>query len=108
MSNQFPPPLLCMSLPVVFTAAAWRDAVLLNPAVDSAQALEDRLRYVLRAAFEAFLGYPHEPHVDFEMIQTAPKGHPQDCQWLQLHVSLVQEPDQPVALLISLPREHQD
>lgn len=108
MSDQFPPPVLCMSLPVTFTEAAWQESVLLTPAVTSAQPLENRLGYVLRAAFEAFLSYPCEPRVDFQMVQIAPEGHPQNGQWSQLRLSLVKEPDQPVALLISLPREHRD
>lgn len=106
MSNPFPPPVLCMSLPITFTEVAWQEAVLLTPAVASAQPLENRLRYVLRAAFEALLGYPSDSHLDFQMIQTAPEGHPQNGQWLQLRLSLVEDPDQPVALQISLAREH--
>ncbi|MDH1440400.1 hypothetical protein N5O88_10015 [Pseudomonas sp. GD03721] len=106
MSNPCPPPVLHMNLPVTFTEVAWQDAVLLTPGVASAQPLENRLRYVLRAAFEALLGYPGEPHVDFQMIQTAPEGHPQNGQWLQLRLSLIEDPDQSVALQISLTREH--
>ena len=106
MSNPLPPPVLCMNLPVTFTNAAWQEAVLLTPAVVSAQPLENRLRYVLRSACEALLGYPCEPHVDFQMIQTAPEGHPQNGQWLQLRLSLIEDPNQPVALHISLAREH--
>ena len=106
MSNPFPPPVLCMNLPVTFTEAAWQEVVLLTPAVASVQPLENRLRYVLRAAFEALLGSPCEPHVDFQMIQTAPEGHPQNGQWVQLRLSLIEAPDQPLALQISLTREH--
>lgn len=106
MSNPFPPPVLCMSLPVTFTEMAWNEAVLLNPAVTSAQPLENRLRYVLRAALEALLDYPRDSHVDFQMIQTAPEGHPQNGQWLQLRLCLLEGPNQPVALQISLTREH--
>ncbi|AZF31454.1 hypothetical protein C4J89_1979 [Pseudomonas sp. R4-35-07] len=60
----------------------------------------------MRAAFEAHLAYPHEPYVLFEVAHIAPTGHPHHDPLLQLSLSLLQEPDQPDALLIALAGEH--
>jgi hypothetical protein len=61
----------------------------------------------LRAAFKTHQSFPHEPYVVFEVAHIAPRGHPHHDPLLQLSLSLLQEPDQPGALLIALAGEHQ-
>jgi len=96
-----------LRLPIVFTPGAWQRAVLLDQS-DHAEKLQvDQLSHVLRSAFEARLAYPHEPYVMFEVACVAPMGHPYHIPLLQLSLSLLQEPDQPAALLIALAGEHQ-
>ena len=108
MSDSLTPEVLnTLRLPIVFTPSAWQRAVLLERS-DHAEKLQvDRLSHVLRAAFEAHLAYPHEPHVVFEVAHIAPTGHPQNDPLLQLSLSLLLEPNQPGALLIALAGEHQ-
>lgn len=96
-----------LRLPIVFTPGAWQRAVLLDRS-DHAEKLQvDRLCHVLRAAFEAHLAFPHEPFVLFDVIHIEPTNHLSHDPLLQLSLSLLQEPDQPVALLIALAGEHQ-
>ena len=96
-----------IQLPIVFTPAAWRSAVLLKRSGHPETLQIDRLSNVLRAAFKAHLTYPHESYVVFEVIRIAPTGHPHHDPLLQLSLNLLQEPDQPSALLIALVGEHQ-
>ena len=94
-----------IQLPIVFTPSAWQSAVLL---VRSDQRLQaDRLSNVLRAAFEAHLAHPHKLYVLFDVVHIAPSGHPHHDPLLRLSLNLLQEPDQPGALLIALAAEHQ-
>lgn len=96
-----------LRLPIVFTPGAWQRAVLLERSAHPEKLQVDRLRNVLRAAFEAHLAYPHEPYVVFEVAQIDSTGHPRYDPLLQLSLSLLLEPDQPDALLIALAGEHQ-
>ena len=108
MSNLLTPEVLnTLRLPIVFTPGAWQRAVLLECSGHPEKLKVDRLSHVLRAAFEAHLAYPHEPYVVFEVAQIASTGHPRHDPLLQLSLSLLQEPDQPNALLIALAGEHQ-
>ena len=93
-------------LPIVLTPGAWQSAVLLERSDHPERLQVDRLSNVLRAAFEAHLTHPHEPYVVFEVAQIGPMGHLNHDSLLQLSLSLLQEPDQPSALLISLAGEH--
>ncbi|MBB6290632.1 hypothetical protein FBY10_115103 [Pseudomonas sp. SJZ103] len=96
-----------LRLPVVFTPGAWQRAVLLDQS-DYAEKLQvDRLSHVLRAAFEAHLAYPYKPYVLFEVMHIEPADQLGHDPLLQLSLSLLQEPDQPGALLIALAGEHQ-
>jgi len=108
MSDSLTPEALnTLRLPIVFTPGAWQRAVQLERS-DHAEKLQvDRLSHVLRAAFEAHLANPHEPYVVFEVAHIAPKGHPRYDPLLQLSLNLLQEPNQPSALLIALVGEHQ-
>ncbi|WP_104910333.1 hypothetical protein ABVN18_20340 [Pseudomonas canadensis] len=102
-----PETLNSLRLPIVFTPGAWQRAVLLKQS-DHAEKLQvDRLSHVLRAAFEAHLAYPHKPYVLFEVIHIEPTDYLDHGPSLQLSLSLLQEPDQPSALLIALAGEHQ-
>ncbi|MFJ2363837.1 hypothetical protein ACIPIN_09050 [Pseudomonas sp. NPDC087697] len=96
-----------LQLPIVFTPAAWQNAVLLERSDHSERLQIARLSNVLRATFRAHLNYPHEPYVLFEVVHIAPRGHPHNDQLLQLSLSILHEPDQPGALLIALAGEHQ-
>ncbi|WP_448093128.1 hypothetical protein [Pseudomonas lini] len=107
MSESLTPEALnTLQLPIVFTPAAWQYAVLLEHSGSPEKLRIDRLSNVLRAAFEAHLAYPHELYVLFEVAHIASTGHPHHNPLLQLSLSLLQEPDQPGALLISLVGEH--
>lgn len=102
-----PETLNILRLPIVFTPGAWQRAVLLD-CLDHAEKLKvDRLSHVLRAALEAHLASPHEPYVLFEVVQIQPTDHLDHDPLLQLSLSLLQEPDQPGALLIAFVGEHQ-
>ncbi|MCD5997331.1 hypothetical protein KDX38_27620 [Pseudomonas sp. CDFA 602] len=102
-----PETLNTLRLPIVFTPSAWLHAVLLEQS-DHAEKLQvDRLRHVLRAAFEAHLAYPHKPYVLFEVIHSEPTDHLAHEPLLQLSLSLLQEAGQPDALLIALAGELQ-
>ena len=106
MSDSLTPEALnTLRLPIVFTPGAWHRAVLLERSGSPEKLQIDRLRNVLRAAFEAHLAYPHEPYVVFEVAHIASTGHPRQNSLLQLSLSLLQEPDQPGALLIALAGE---
>ncbi|TNF83502.1 hypothetical protein FGE05_09640 [Pseudomonas sp. ICMP22404] len=94
-----------LQLPIVFTPGAWQTAVLLERSNHPERLQVDRLSSVLRAAFEAHLAHPYEPYVLFEVVHVAPTGHPHHDPILQLSLSLLQEPDQPSALLIALAGE---
>jgi len=108
MSNSLTPEALnTFRLPIVFTPGAWQRAVLLERSGHPENLQVDRLSNVLRAAFKAHLAYPHEPYVLFEVAHIASTGHPHQDPLLQLSLSLLQEPDQPSALLIALVGEHQ-
>jgi len=96
-----------LRLPIVFTPGAWQRAVLLEHSDHAEQLQVDRLSLVLRAAFEAHLAYPHKPYVLFEVTPIEPTDHFDHDPLLQLSLSLLQEPDQPGALLIALAGEHQ-
>ena len=103
MSDSLTPEALStLQLPIVFTPGAWQRAVLLELSGHPEKLPVDRLSHVLRAAFEAHLAYPHEPHVVFEVAHIASTGHPRHDLLLKLRLSLLQEPDQPDALLIAL------
>ena len=102
-----PETLNTLRLPIVFTPGAWQRAVLLGQS-DHAEKLQvDRLSHILRAAFEAHLAFPHKPYVLFEVMHIEPADHLGHDPLLQLSLSLLQEPDQPSALLIALAGEHQ-
>jgi hypothetical protein len=108
MSNSpTPKALSTLRLPIVFTPGAWQRAVLLERSGHPEKLQVDQLSNVLRAAFEAHLAYPHEPYVVFEVAHIESTGHPGHDPLLQLSLSLLQEPDQPNALLIALVGEHQ-
>jgi hypothetical protein len=108
MSDSLTPEALnTLRLPIVFTPGAWQRAALLECSGPPEKLQVDRLSNVLRAAFEAHLASPHEPYVLFEVVHIAPTGQPHHDPLLQLSLSLLQEPDQPVALLIALAGEHQ-
>jgi hypothetical protein len=108
MSDTLTPEALnTLRLPIVFTPGAWQRAVLLERSGHPEKLQVDRLSYVLRAALEAHQTYPYEPYVVFEVAQIASTGHPHHDLLLQLSLSLLQEPDQPDALLIALVGEHQ-
>ncbi|MFJ4131385.1 hypothetical protein [Pseudomonas cyclaminis] len=107
MSDSLTPKALnTIQLPIVFTPDAWQNAVLLDCSDHPERLQVDRLSNVLRAAFEAHLAHPHESYVLFEVVHIAPTGHPQHDPLLKLSLSLLQEPDQPGALLIGLAAEH--
>ena len=102
-----PETLNTLRLPIVFTPRAGQRAVLLEQS-DHAEKLQvDRLSHVLRAAFEAHLANPHKPYVLFEIIHIEPTDHLDHDPLLQLSLSLLQEHDQPGALLIALAGEQQ-
>lgn len=108
MSDSLTPEALStLRLPIVFTPGAWQRAVLLDHSGHPETLQVDRLSNLLRAAFKAHLANPHEPYVVFEVTHIAPTGQPHHDPLLQLSLSLLQEPDQPVALLIALAGEHQ-
>jgi hypothetical protein len=108
MSDSLTPEALnFLRLPIVFTPGAWQRAVLLDRSGHPEKLQVDRLSNVLHTAFEAHLAYPHEPHLVFEVAHIASTGHPRHDPLLQLSLSLLQEPDQPGALLIALAGEHQ-
>ncbi len=109
MSNSLTPEALNapLRLPIVFTPGAWQRAVLLGHSGHPETLQIDRLSNVLRAAFEAHLAYPHGPYVLFEEARIASTGHPRHDPLLQLSLLRLREPDQPEALLIALPEEHQ-
>ena len=108
MSDSLTPETLnTIRLPFVFTPSAWQRAVLLEHSDHAEQLQIDRLSHVLRAAFEAHLAYPHKPYVLFEVIHIEPTDYLDHGPLLQLSLSLLQEPDQPSALLIALAGEHQ-
>lgn len=108
MSNSLTPKALnTLQLPIVFTPAAWQNAVLLERSGHPEKLQVDRLSHVLRAAFEAHLASPHEPYVLFEVAYIASTGHPRQNPLLQLRLSLLLEPGQPNALLIAVAGEHQ-
>ena len=102
-----PETLNTLRLPIVFTPGAWQRAVLLELSGHPEKLPVDRLSHVLRAAFEAHLASPHEPYVLFEVVHIQPTDHLDHDPLLQLSLSLLQEPDQPGALLIALVGEHQ-
>lgn len=102
-----PETLNTLRLPIVFTPGAWQRAVLLECSHHAEKLKVDRLSHVLRAAFEAHLASPHEPYVLFEVVHIQPTDHLDHDPLLQLSLSLLQEPDQPGALLIALVGEHQ-
>ena len=108
MSDSLTPEALnTLRLPIVFTPGAWQHAVLLESSGPPEKLQIDRLSNVLHAAFKAHLTYPHESYVVFEVIRIVPTGHPLHDPLLQLSLNLLQEPDQPSALLIALVGEHQ-
>jgi hypothetical protein len=108
MSDSLTPKALnTLQLPIVFTPAAWQNAVLLERSGHPENLQVDRLSHILRAAFEAHLASPHEPYVLFEVAHIASTGHPRQNPLLQLSLSLLLEPGQPNALLIALAGEHQ-
>lgn len=108
MSDSLTPEALnTLRLPIVFTPGAWQHAVLLERSGHPEKLQVDRLSNVLCAAFKAHLANPHEPYVVFKVTHIAPTGQPHHDPLLQLSLSLLQEPDQPVALLIALAGEHQ-
>ncbi|PYY72584.1 hypothetical protein CRX42_00090 [Pseudomonas jessenii] len=108
MSDSLTPEALnTLQLPIVFTPGAWQRAVLLERSGRPEKLQVDRLSHVLRAAFEAHLDSPHEPYVLFEVAHIASTGHPRQNPLQQLSLSLLEEPDQPNALLIALAGEHQ-
>ncbi|MCP1507786.1 hypothetical protein J2Y83_003759 [Pseudomonas marginalis] len=96
-----------LRLPIVFTPGAWQRAVQLERSDHAGKLQVNRLSHVLRAAFEAHRASPHEPYVLFEVVHIASPGHPRHDPVLQMSLSLLQEPDQPDALLIALAGEHQ-
>lgn len=96
-----------LRLPIVFTPGAWQRAVMLKQSDHTGKLPVDRLSHVLRAAFEARLAYPREPYVLFEVVHIQPTDQLGHDPLLQLSLSLLQEPGQPAALLISLAGEHQ-
>ncbi|MNC05617.1 hypothetical protein D3C75_531070 [compost metagenome] len=102
-----PEALNTLQLPIVFTPGAWQYAVLLEHSGHPEKLRIDRLRHVLRAAFEAHLAYPQKPYVLFEVVHIEPTDHLDHDPLLQLSLSLLQEPGQPGALLIALAGEHQ-
>lgn len=107
MSDSLTPKALnTIQLPTVFTPDAWQNAVLLERSDHPVRLQVNRLSNVLRAAFEAHLAHPHEPYVQFEVVHIASTGHLHHDPLLQLSLSLLQEPDQPDALLIALAAEH--
>ena len=108
MSDSLTPETLnTLRLPIVFTPGAWQRAVLLERSGHPEKLQVGRLSNVLRAAFEAHLTSPHEPYVVFEVAHIASTGHPHHDLLLKLRLSLLQEPDQPDALLIALVGEYQ-
>ncbi|WP_439856012.1 hypothetical protein [Pseudomonas yamanorum] len=102
-----PETLNTLRLPIVFTPGAWQRAVMLEQSDHAEKLLVDRLSHILRAAFEAHLAYPNKPYLLFEVIHIGPADHLGHDPWLQLSLSLLQEPGQPSALLIALAGEHQ-
>ncbi|MCA4963585.1 hypothetical protein [Pseudomonas sp. Y24-6] len=102
-----PETLNTLRLPIVFTPGAWQRAVLLERSGHPQKLQVDWLINVLRAAFEAHRAYPYEPYVVFEVAHIASMDHPRHEPLLQLSLSLLQDPDQPDALLIALAGEHQ-
>ena len=102
-----PETLNTLRLPIVFTPGAWQRAVQLERSDHAGKLQVDRLSHVLRAAFEAHLAYPHEPYVLFEVLHAEPTDYLDHGPLLQLSLSLLQEPDQPSALLIALAGENQ-
>ena len=108
MSDSLTPETLnTLRLPIVFTPGAWQHAVLLERSDHSEKLQIDRLSHVLRAAFETHLAYPHKLYVLFKVVHIQPTEHFHHDPLLQLSLSLIQEPDQPSALLIALAGEHQ-
>ena len=108
MSDSLTPKALStLWLPIVFTPGAWQRAVLLERSGPPEKLQVDQLSHVLRAALEAHRAYPHEPYVVFEVAHIASTGHPRHEPLLRLSLSLLQEPDQPNALLIALVGEQQ-
>jgi hypothetical protein len=94
-----------IQLPIVFTPNAWRRAVLLEHSDHPESLLLTQLSNVVRAALEAHLAHPLEPDVVFEVVQITSIGSPDHDSPLQLNLRLLQEPNQPVALLIALAGE---
>ena len=94
-----------IQLPIVFTPDAWRRAVLLEHSDHPESLLLTQLSNVVRAALEAHLAHPLEPYVVFEVVQITSIGRPDHDSTLQLSLRLLQEPNQPVALLIALAGE---
>ncbi|BDB20856.1 hypothetical protein cym2001_42210 [Pseudomonas sp. CYM-20-01] len=94
-------------LPIVFTHDAWQRSVMLEQSDHTEELQVDRLSNVLRAAFETHVASPHEPYLLFEVVHAEPTDHLDHDPLLQLSLSLIQEPDQPAALLIALAGEHQ-
>lgn len=89
-----------LSMPVVFTPEAWREAIHLDaglPALD----LEDRLSSTLAAAYRAVLASPSVAVVDFGLHRLPPDGDRHKPLWLDLQVSHG-ELSHPTQLLISL------
>ncbi|MBT2375356.1 hypothetical protein [Pseudomonas fluorescens] len=106
MSESLTPKALnTLQLAIVLTPDAWQNAVPLKRSDHPEKLQLDRLSYVLRAAFEARLAQPDEPYVLFEVVLAAPTGHPQHDPLLQLSLSLLQEPNEPDALLVALAGE---
>jgi hypothetical protein len=106
MSSPTTPELpVVIQLPIVISAAAWRNAVLLESRDPPERLFRDRLRRLLCAAYSAHLGYPHTPHGDVELPHTPPADQAQNAPCLRLRFSLLQEARQPAALLIALAEE---
>lgn len=88
-----------IQLPIVISPAAWQHAVLLESRDPPESLFRDRLRSLLCAAYTAHLDHPQAPSGDLELSQTQP-------QCPHLHFSLLEEPQQPTALLIALTEEY--
>ena len=95
-----------IQLPIVISPAAWQNAVLLGLQAPPEILLRDRLRSLFCAAYTAHLDYPHAPYRDVELIQRDSPDQSQHAQCLHLRFSLLQEPNQPTALLIALTEEY--
>lgn len=92
-----------LSMPVVFTPEAWKEAIHLDadlPAID----LEDRLSSTLAAAYRAALTSPSVAVVDFGLHRLPPDGDMHKPLWLDLQVSHG-DLSQSTQLLISLKQQ---